>query len=681
MKITDEIQVIKGVGEKSAQCFNKLNIYTIKDLIFYIPKGFSLYEEPVVPSAQMADMLISISVYFNMNSFNSVKKGHLTYTHLTAVCNGKNVYLTLFNMPYLKKQLKPDIEYVIRGTLEVGSRGAFSMVQPQIMTSDQYDELCGTLQPLYPLTKGLTSKAISKAVHQVINCVEIPSDGLDEFVKDEATFFEALKSIHFPSDYDNFIASRRRIVFHEFVNFLLQMKSSTNSTRDIISDCEMIETADASRLIEALPYRLTDAQTRVWNEIKSDMTSGKCMNRMVQGDVGSGKTILAFLSLILNATNNHQGALMAPTEVLAKQHFENLVKLKEQYSLNINPVLLLGSMSAKDRKYNYSLVESGETNVVIGTHAIFQEKVEYKDLKLVITDEQHRFGVKQRETLAKKGSNVHLLVMSATPIPRSLAMILYGDVSLSVLDQMPSNRLPVKSCIITKSKRKTAFDFINAELSKGHQAYIICPAVEEGIDDNLENVVDYSSKIRAVFPSNINIEYMHGKMSLEKKNMIMTDFKDHKIDILVSTTVIEVGIDVPNATVIAVENSERFGLAQLHQIRGRVGRGDSQSYCIFITSKHDEKTSERLNILVATNDGFKIADEDLRLRGPGDLFGIRQSGDFGFAIGDIYNDSNILRDASILVDNLMKKENVDQFMTVSAAMKDTSFNSVDFRTI
>lgn len=681
MDLYSDIIEIKGIGEKSAKAFKKLNIENVRDLIFYIPRGFTLFESPVIPTTEMNGEEISIAVYMHMSSYSSVKKGNLTYSHINCFCEGIQIRLSIFNMPYLKKQLNSESLYIIRGMLEVSKNGLMSMSQPKIYTKEQYEAIEGTLQPLYPLTKGLTNNAISKAVKQVINSVEIPDDGMDDLKEGSISFADAITNMHFPMNYNAFILARERIVFHEFLSFILQMKTNANSTKNIVLDNPLIDTAETARLIESLPYRLTNAQLKTWNDIKTDMTSNICMNRMVQGDVGSGKTILAFLALLLNATNAHQGVLMAPTEVLAKQHYENLKKLIKAYKLPLSPVLILGSMSAKEKRAVYDLIENGLCNVIIGTHAVFQNQVKYKDLTLVVTDEQHRFGVKQRESIVEKGNKVHLLVMSATPIPRSLAMIMYGDVSLSIINEMPSNRLPIKNCVVGTSSRDTSYNFIANQIKEGHQAYVICPQVEEGIDDKLENVIDYSKKIAAKLPPNVIVSYLHGKMSLAQKNEIMDAFKDHKIDVLVSTTVIEVGIDVPNATVIMIENSERFGLAQLHQLRGRVGRGDFQSYCIFISSKTDQKTMERLDVLNKTNDGFKIADEDLRMRGPGDLFGIRQSGEFGFEIADIYNDSSILREASVVADSLLSSDTKDQLEFILSRIEATSFNTVDFRTI
>ena len=376
------------------------------------------------------------------------------------------------------------------------------------------------------------------------------------------------------------------------------------------------------------------------------------MNRLLQGDVGSGKTIIAFLGLLKAAANNRQGALMAPTEVLAEQHYRSLVEMVKKYNLCIRPVLLLGSMPAKVKREALQGIEDGTYNVVIGTHAVIQDKVIYQNLALVITDEQHRFGVNQRETLRKKGDNPHVLVMSATPIPRTLALILYGDMSISIIDELPSNRLPIKNCVVNDSYRPTAYKFMLKEIEQGRQIYIICPMVTESEEmDELENVIDYSERLKQVFPKEVSIAHLHGKMTLYEKESIMHAFERHEIDILVSTTVIEVGINVPNATVMMVENSERYGLAQLHQLRGRVGRGEQQSYCIFMSTNLSDKNKERLDILNQSNDGFYIANKDLEMRGPGQLSGIAQSGELGFAIADIYNDKDML----VLADSFCSK--------------------------
>ena len=406
------------------------------------------------------------------------------------------------------------------------------------------------------------------------------------------------------------------------------------------------------QLIEKLPYKLTNAQLRALSEVRADMRSDYVMQRLIQGDVGSGKTIIAFLAMADTAHNGCQSAIMAPTEVLARQHYESFQSMCEIFGLDFPVILITGSMTAKQKKLAYQEILDHPDALIIGTHALIQEKVIYQNLALVITDEQHRFGVKQREALTTRGNPPNVLVMSATPIPRTLAIILYGDLDISVIDELPARRLPIKNCVVNTSYRPKAYSFIERQVREGRQAYVICPMVEESEGMEAENVLDYTEKLRENLSSDIRIEYLHGKMKAKEKNVVMEAFAQGTIQVLVSTTVVEVGVNVPNATVMMVENAERFGLAQLHQLRGRVGRGEYQSYCIFMQG-NQEQVSKRLEILNKSNDGFYIAGEDLKLRGPGDLFGIRQSGDMEVKIGDIYNDSAILTKASEAADEIL----------------------------
>jgi ATP-dependent DNA helicase RecG len=384
----------------------------------------------------------------------------------------------------------------------------------------------------------------------------------------------------------------------------------------------------------------------VWQEIEADMQSEVVMNRLVQGDVGSGKTIVAVLGVLMVASCGYQSAFMVPTEVLAKQQYDYIVQLFEDYHYPYKAVLLTGSMTAKEKREVYAQIESGEADVIIGTHALIQEKVNYKNLAFVVTDEQHRFGVRQREALSGKGMKPHILVMSATPIPRTLAIIIYGDLDISIIDELPAERQAIKNCVVNSSYRPTAYNFIRKEVEDGRQAYIICPMVEESENVEAENVIEYTETLKANLPASIKVEFLHGKMKPKDKNSIMERFAKNDIQVLVSTTVVEVGVNVPNATVMMIENAERFGLAQLHQLRGRVGRGKHQSYCILINGSDSKASKTRLEILNKSNDGFFIASEDLKLRGPGDLFGIRQSGLLEFKIGDVFTDASILQNAS-----------------------------------
>ena len=459
---------------------------------------------------------------------------------------------------------------------------------------------------------------------------------------------------------EEMIKARERLVFDEFLIFSLALsklkEDKTTKYCDFnIKDGQSIK----KKLVESLPYTLTNAQNRTIDEVIDDLECSQSMNRLIQGDVGSGKTIVSAIALLVVALNKYQGVIMVPTEVLAKQHYESLKELFSEYDIKVG--LLVGSMTAKEKREMYADIKGHNVDIVVGTHALIQEKVEYDNLALVVTDEQHRFGVKQRENLMNKGQNPHTLVMSATPIPRTLAIILYGDLDISIIDELPSNRLPIKNCVVNTSYRQTAYKFIAKEVATGRQAYVICPMVEESENIEAENVVDYTETLKLELPPAVNVEYLHGKMKAKEKNDIMNRFLNNDIQVLVSTTVIEVGVNVPNSTVMMIENAERFGLAQLHQLRGRVGRGKHQSYCIFICGNEGKETKERLDIMSKSNDGFYIANEDMKLRGPGDLFGIRQSGDISFKIGDIYNDAKMLKVASEASKNVSDKEIKDIF--------------------
>lgn len=450
--------------------------------------------------------------------------------------------------------------------------------------------------------------------------------------------------------------ARKRLVFDEFLVFALSVKQLKKENHQIENHYQIQESAAVSQLIASLPYHLTKAQLRVWHEIEEDMKSPVVMNRLVQGDVGSGKTMIAALAMFAAAKAGFQSCMMAPTEVLARQHYETFQKLCEEFGLKIPVVLLTGSMTARQKRMAYEALQLYPNAMVVGTHALIQERAIYDNLALVITDEQHRFGVRQREIFAEKGRHPHILVMSATPIPRTLAIILYGDLDISVVDEVPAKRLPVKNCVVNTGYRNKAYAFIENEVKNGHQAYVICPLVEEVEGMETENATDYVKKLRQIFPEEIQLGLLHGQMKPAQKNKVMEAFMKNEVQVLVATTVVEVGVNVPNATVMMIENAERFGLAQLHQLRGRVGRGDAQSYCIMVNCSSAKTAERRLKILNDSNDGFRIASEDLKLRGPGDFFGIRQSGELQFALGDIYQDAAVLRDASEAVGELLAED-------------------------
>lgn len=701
-----DIRTLKGVGEKTAALFEKLHVYTAEELVSYYPRDYEQFSLPVPLEKAPVEETAAVEGRLSGNVATRHVRG-LSLTTFEVSCEGGSLHMTYFNMPYLKNTLKRGQPYIFRGTLH-RRKDRYVMEQARIYKPEEYGKLTDCMQPRYATTRGLTNNAITKAVKQAFGLVDLSQDPLPEKIRMAEgfpSFRKAVEQMHFPTGREALLAARDRLVFDEFFRFILVLRMMRESNERMKCVRPMIEVAQTGRLIEALPYRLTKAQQKVWAEIQADLTSAYAMNRLVQGDVGSGKTILAFLSLIMCVANGLQGAMMAPTEVLARQHYESLQKLNQEHGLQLHPVLLTGSVTAKDRREIYARIESGEADIIIGTHALIQEKVTYKNLALVITDEQHRFGVRQRETLAQKGgivsemvdtasgagdgspqeeTAVHVLVMSATPIPRTLAIILYGDLHISVLDELPADRLPIKNCVVNTSYRNTAYKFIEKEVAQGRQVYVICPMVEEGEEQELEDVASYAKKLKSALPPSIRIETLHGRMRPAEKTRIMEAFEAHHIDVLVSTTVIEVGINVPNATVMLVENAERFGLAQLHQLRGRVGRGDKQSYCIFISKSERPETMERLKILNESNDGFYIAGKDLALRGPGDLFGIRQSGDLQFALGDIYRDAAILQRASEWADSVLAEDAAldgEEYAALKRTLNQQGTNEVDFRSI
>ncbi len=687
MKLSTKITELKGIGEKTAGLFAKLRISDVGELLEHYPRSYESMEPPV----RVMDLVPGKVCAVRASVIGAPATRRIKSLVITTVQAGDATGLfrmTFFGMPYLKSVLKPGSTHVFRGVVQTAGKEAaiLKMEQPQIHKVEEYLSMQGTMQPRYALTFGLSNKMVTKAVKTALEGLD--EQLLPEFLPEEVRreyrlipWREALRKIHCPVSAQEIMQAKNRLAFNEFLLFFLNLHrvKAENHVRVVKEVLRPVPEPD--RLLEALPYQLTGAQKRVWKEIEADLCRDVAMSRLVQGDVGSGKTILAFLALLFCAANGRQGCLMAPTEVLAAQHYEALMKMREEYGLCVNPVLLTGSQTAKEKKEIYRRIAEGEANVIIGTHALIQTAVQYRNLALVITDEQHRFGVRQRETLADKGEGTHVLVMSATPIPRTLAIVLYGDLQVSIVDELPSGRLPIKNCVVGTGYRPKAYSFIQKQVEAGHQVYCICPMVEEGEMEGLENVVDYAEKLRAVFPESIHVETLHGKMKPAEKNRIMEEFASGKTQVLVSTTVIEVGINVPNATVMMVENAERFGLAQLHQLRGRVGRGDAQSYCIFISGNENEQIMKRLQILNHSNDGFHIANEDLKLRGPGDLFGVRQSGLMDFRIGDIYQDSDLLLKASSFAETVVRADEKicqEKYADLWRWMEADS-NSIDFR--
>ncbi len=659
MNETSSITNLKGIGEKTKDLFAKMGVYTVGDILLHFPRTYVKYPkmEPIDEITSLTEEMHAIVAQVRTSPVvKNTRRMQLTL--LTIGSTGHKMQLIWYRMPYIKNSLKLNQYCVFYGKVVIKD-GKYVMEQPTVYEPESYRQMEDVLFPVYSLTTGVSNHLITRTVRQALAEKDLLQDYLPVDIRKRYTLCEynyAVKQIHFPDSFDTLIDARKRLVFDEFFLFILGMQYQREQKKresnefsfrkpDIISDC-----------IKKLPYELTGAQTRALDDVIYDMLSPYVMQRLIQGDVGSGKTIVAFLAMAWTAASGYQSAIMAPTEVLARQHYESYCQMSRQFGLTFPIVLLTGSMTAKEKRLAYQTLEQEPDAMVIGTHALIQEKAIYSNLALVITDEQHRFGVRQRETFAEKGKRPHILVMSATPIPRTLAIILYGDLDISVIDEVPARRLPIKNCVVNTGYRPKAYAFIEEQVRAGHQAYIICPLVEGSENMEGENVTDYALSVRQGLPSDIEVGILHGKMRNDKKNEIMNLFAQNKVQVLVSTTVVEVGVNVPNATVMMIENADRFGLAQLHQLRGRVGRGDAQSYCIMINTSQSKTAKKRLEILNQSNDGFKIASEDLRLRGPGDFFGIRQSGDFAFRLADIYQDAPVLQQASEAVSFILEED-------------------------
>lgn len=675
-----ELTSIKGIGEKTAGAFNRLGIFSAEDLIRHYPRGYDTFEKPVplyeLEPGRVFTVEGILSRDASLNRYNGMTVVNAYLSDMTG-----RLQLSWFNSPYLKNTLKQGSHYVFRGRV-YEKNGRLIMNQPKVYDPLTYREkYLDRMMPVYTLTKGITNNTFMKAVAEALKVCEakeyLPSwiireNGLKELE-------ETAVRIHFPRSRDELEAVMQRTVFDEFfINVLAGAKLSLDagkqkSTHRCRPDLRLLG------FMAQLPFELTGPQIRAYKEIVNDMSSGRIMNRLLEGDVGSGKTIVAVLAMLQTALNGYQAVIMAPTAVLAAQHYETfnrLLEINDAFDGRISTVLLTGAMTTAQKREAIRRIREHEADIIIGTHALFQKGIEYHDLGLIVTDEQHRFGVGQREALGSKGDRPHTLVMSATPIPRTLAMIMYSGMDISVIDARPSGRLPIKNCVVGPDCRNTAYRFIFDEIKKGRQAYIICPAIEKDSDEEysggrdegaeeivrtadpfgLENVVDYSERLRKLYNGKVRVGILHGRMKEEEKDSAMQSFKNRETDILVSTTVVEVGVDVPNASVIMIENAERFGLAELHQLRGRVGRGKWQSYCIMINTSDSERAAERLDILNRSNDGFKIAEEDLKLRGPGEIFGSRQSGESGGGFADIYADSKLLKAAGESTRRLLEED-------------------------
>ena len=642
MEYTD-IRELPGIGEKRAELFRKRGIKTLSDLLYFFPRTHedrSQFRE-IASCAEGEEVCIKAEVYNPVQVFRA--RRNMTISTMTIRDNSDMLNIVWYNNRFVKGQYHTGEEYVFFGKIVRDKYGKRQMVNPVIEKAGK-ERFTGKIVPLYHLTGNLTQKIVQSAMEDALKAAGrikeyIPDDIRAEYNLAEINF--AMKNIHFPEDFNSYNISRRRFVFEELMILQLALLSKKDDNR-AMEGIEFEDTACAWEFVSTLPFPLTGAQRRTLDEILEDTESGKMMNRLVQGDVGSGKTAVAAAAIYAAVKNGHQAAMMAPTEILARQHKETLDEFFAGTGINV--VLLTGGMKAADRRRAYDYIALGTADVVVGTHAVIQEGVQYYDLALVVADEQHRFGVEQRAALAAKGHNPHMLIMSATPIPRTLALILYGDLDISIIDELPPGRKTVKTYAVGESMRKRIYAFIQKNVDAGSQAYIVCPLVEETESSDLQNAEGLSVQLQEIFPQ-YTVGLVHGKMRPKLKEAVMAGFLAGDIQILVSTTVIEVGVNVPNANLMIIENAERFGLSQLHQLRGRVGRGQEQAFCVLFAHGNNEVTRKRMETMCLSNDGFYISEQDLKLRGPGDFFGTRQHGLPEMRIANLFEDADILKQA------------------------------------
>lgn len=632
-----DVRYLKGVGEKKAHTLSKLGVDTVGALLRFYPRAYEDWSTIDEIYSDNLGKTVCVRAFVVSNVTEHKVRNALTLYKFTAADQSGRMQVTIYNNKYLAQRIAMGREYLFYGKMD-GNFVYRQMSSPEI-------SLVGSdaIKPIYHATAAMSSKVISGIVKTALaNCQ--PPDPLPKSIQKEHGLCDlnsALLNIHFPKTHEGLAAAKKRLIFEEL--FLLQtglflLKNSKRKTSSVL-----IKQDFTNLFLNELPFTLTNAQKRVINECMTDIKGKTCMNRLIQGDVGSGKTMVAAALMFNMAKNGYQSAFMAPTEVLASQHFKSLSALFEKFSIKC--ALLTGSVTAANKAKIKNAIASGEIDIVIGTHAIITDDTEFLNLGLVITDEQHRFGVAQRSLLAKKGQNPHTAVMSATPIPRTLAMTVYGDLDISIIDEYPKGRIPIETYAVGSDKRQRAYNYIKKHLDEGRQGYIVCPLVEEGENADLISAEEHYKNLKDNEFKNYRVGLLHGKMSAKDKNAVMRAFADGQIDLLVCTTVVEVGIDVANAAILAVENAERFGLSALHQLRGRIGRGKHKSTCIFISDSESKNTKARLNIMCATNDGFKIADEDLKLRGPGDFLGKKQHGLPDLKIADFVNDMSVVRES------------------------------------
>ena len=635
------VRYLKGVGPKTAERFEKLGILTLSDLLCHYPRRYLDFSKPYSIAEAPADTECVVKAEVFAKPGGRILPGGRRMERITAGDDVSSLEITWFNNPYAAQKLELGQEYYFQGIV-TGGMLRRQMVNPQVRTDAQVKS--SPFEAVYPQTEGLTSSAIAKCVRQLLPHAELLPDPLpSEMLKKYRLLSkaDAVRAIHCPATEEEAFAARRRLIYEELL--VLQLGIGRMKNHGAASTGAPMKKADASPFWESLPFSPTGAQRRAVEEILTDMSGETSMNRLLQGDVGSGKTLVAAAAIWACIRAGYQAALLAPTEILASQHAENLNRLLSPFGMRV--ALLTGGMKAAARRTTLAAIRDDEADLIVGTHAILSEGVEFARLGLAVVDEQHRFGVRQRGLLAEKAANPHLLVMSATPIPRTLGLLMYGDLDISILDELPPGRKPVKTRCITGKKRADLYGFLDREIDSGRQVYIVCPAIEDAGGSGLNAVKSYYEDIAKAYLPDRRVGLMHGKLKPKEKAEVMDDFKSGRLDALVSTTVIEVGVDVPNATVMVIENAERYGLSALHQLRGRVGRGAAESWCFLVSDNASESVQKRLKFLCSTSDGFAVARYDLETRGPGDFFGSRQHGLPTLQIADLMNDTRTLHAA------------------------------------
>lgn len=655
LELQTDIRYLKGVGESRAALYQKLGIETVEDLLYHIPRRYIDLTRPTPLAAAVPGQKCAVRALLAAKGREQRIRRGLSLFKLTAVDGPVTLHITFFNAKYTVEALREGEEYIFYGSV-TGGFYSRQMDSPQVFRPEE----AGTLLPVYSLTQGLSNKMVSRQVTEALNRVEQLPDPLEGSGLPQQygllSYSQALHAVHFPPDWQAIETGRNRMVFDELLCLSLCFARMREGRHRL--HVPPMQMQPLTEYYRALPYELTGAQQRAIAEAMSDMCSGTPMNRLVQGDVGSGKTAVAAALCYFAHRNGAQSTLMAPTEILAQQHYNSLAPLLG--SLGMQVALLTGSLSPKKKETLKAALAAGEIDLCIGTHALLTDDTAFANLGLVVTDEQHRFGVQQRAALRQKGRDTHVLVMSATPIPRTLAMIVYGDLEISVIDELPAGRRPIRTYLIDSTIRQRAFGYIKKHLDEGYQAYLVCPAVQSEDEDtaaaSLKSAVEYAEELAHGAFGDYRVGLLHGKMRPAQKEKVMAEFAAGEIQLLVATTVVEVGVDVPNAVIMMVENAERFGLSQLHQLRGRVGRGQVQSHCILLSDTENPDTLERLRVLCGTNDGFKIAEEDLKQRGPGDFFGERQHGLPEMKIADLAADSRLLQKAREAADALTEQD-------------------------